>query len=1303
MFPCILRPSTRVEAKAMKSVAGLGRSLSTAFGRVHSRAPRAARATSQAVAAPGEAALKHTPYGQQGGGFYTDATRGCFDVINRLRFPVLKAVEEALGRRTAARDFESPFRILDLGTADAGTSMPLVRECVKMVQATPGFARMPIEVIYEDQPGNDWNSVFARTQGTVSTPNVPEEAGGLTDLQNCFVLASGSSFYNTCCAPGTVDVAFCATAFHWLTCVPLIIPDALHAACTEDPATLQAFKKQADADWCKILAARGRELKPGARLVIANFAKDANGHFLGFTDRTESMHHNFARIWQDLVTPAEFQATNFPNHYRSLEECVAPFGATGTFEGLKLLEAETAIVPCPYLDGWLTDSSKRTPVEQAAHYVPTTRTWSNSTFLAGLAETRSQQEKEAMVDELFSSYAAHVSKDPSKHGMDYVHSYLVLQGAEAKRAAGSSKIPSQNRGFSTRALSTMALAEISTLPTKADNGSSVLSWPTPCGAEIYMAVAKGSSRKPSRELPANGGLRILNYANADAAITEVIGLAEGMEIKHAVYNTGFAGAKIVVDACNNADGQLTIDKRALMSQVGQVLNDLDGTVYTGCDMNSTLSDMDLLFSKTPYVLAGIPNLTLNPNDATAFGVLGSLEALADRHFGGVKSTSFVVHGLGSVGGVVARQLLDAGATVYVYDAVHERAAEIPGAIDLTTRLAGNLNWASALPEHSIFVPCSISSLIDVDSALALPAKAICGATNIPFASTEAENAFIGRSGIFIPESISSAGAVIIDSVEHFQPKRFKEGSAKSMYEFCRSTTYSKTTEALSLCQGDQMPMKNVVQLLSSKASLQEPIGHLFSTFDSKVSSSSTASGLTARAFADLLAFDSNALRSGPKSGHSTTVNSRRSYSSVAEKPQDVCIIGAGIMGMNIAYQMKRRDPSLSVTILERAPALGFGSSGWSTGFLRAFYSFDNTMELALDGINAYKNWGAYTGLGDEAEAYFTHTGALWMLGKSKADNFTIQERLKRYNVESEVLDADGISRKFPVLNTEPYPEFNPETGDIVNKDWGDLWAVYEHGCGHMDSSSCLRDIHKACERVGVNFVFNARVKDILSNQNASQVEGVKLVDGSIMMAGVVLNCAGPWFQSLNQTAGVKTSTEMLPIRIQVGHLSLPEDEDLLSLPFIADAWGNSGIYFMPRRNNKQLVFGSVAHRFESEVVDPDNFNEALDPDVKADYLGCLLHRCPKMPQSGSIAGFSHMYTVNQDDVHPVIGPAAELKNYFLCNGFSGHGFKLAPAVGSMVSQQILGMTTSEFETAIPLDFMDPNRKPLVLQVKTHFA
>jgi glycine/D-amino acid oxidase-like deaminating enzyme len=69
----------------------------------------------------------------------------------------------------------------------------------------------------------------------------------------------------------------------------------------------------------------------------------------------------------------------------------------------------------------------------------------------------------------------------------------------------------------------------------------------------------------------------------------------------------------------------------------------------------------------------------------------------------------------------------------------------------------------------------------------------------------------------------------------------------------------------------------------------------------------------------------------------------------------------------------------------------------------------------------------------------------------------------------------------------------------------------------------------------------------------------------------------------------------------------------------------------------------------------------------------------------------------------------ERKGLWACNGFSGHGFKLAPAVGSLVAQQITGKKLDGMlgETNIPLDFLGPNRKPLIQtsnwDEKTHFA
>ena len=142
-----------------------------------------------------------------------------------------------------------------------------------------------------------------------------------------------------------------------------------------------------------------------------------------------------------------------------------------------------------------------------------------------------------------------------------------------------------------------------------------------------------------------------------------------------------------------------------------------------------------------------------------------------------------------------------------------------------------------------------------------------------------------------------------------------------------------------------------------------------------------------------------------------------------------------------------------------------------------------------------------------------------------------------------------------------------------------------------------------------------------------RVAGVTMEDGATLGGAVVVNAAGPWFNQLNKTAGVELSTKAVATRIQVGHKWIPDE--FCSLPFVADGWGpsgnphanpnpnpnananpnpnpnpdpNPGIYFMPRAANNQLVFGSVAHRFESETLDdPDACNASLDPDVKQDY------------------------------------------------------------------------------------------------------
>ena len=71
---------------------------------------------------------------------------------------------------------------------------------------------------------------------------------------------------------------------------------------------------------------------------------------------------------------------------------------------MSLVSADTRLVPCPYLDSFASGADTYAFAGDAAghavNYVPTTRTWSNSTFVAGLSNDRTSEEKDALVEKV---------------------------------------------------------------------------------------------------------------------------------------------------------------------------------------------------------------------------------------------------------------------------------------------------------------------------------------------------------------------------------------------------------------------------------------------------------------------------------------------------------------------------------------------------------------------------------------------------------------------------------------------------------------------------------------------------------------------------------------------------------------------------------------------------------------------------------------------------------------------------------------------------------------------------------------
>jgi glycine/D-amino acid oxidase-like deaminating enzyme len=145
-----------------------------------------------------------------------------------------------------------------------------------------------------------------------------------------------------------------------------------------------------------------------------------------------------------------------------------------------------------------------------------------------------------------------------------------------------------------------------------------------------------------------------------------------------------------------------------------------------------------------------------------------------------------------------------------------------------------------------------------------------------------------------------------------------------------------------------------------------------------------------------------------------------------------------------------------------------------------------------------------------------------------------------------------------------------------------------------------------------------------------------------------------------------------------------------------------GIYFRTQNRGQQFVVGSVLEQDErEEIADPDTFANFADDDFIRGKLHALQHRIPALQRLRGVRSYSGLYTMNRSDVHPIVG-RTPLEGFLVANGFSGHGFKLAPAIGSLIAQALTG-ERSEFDTDVSARFLAFDREPIAVATKSVLA
>lgn len=408
---------------------------------------------------------------------------------------------------------------------------------------------------------------------------------------------------------------------------------------------------------------------------------------------------------------------------------------------------------------------------------------------------------------------------------------------------------------------------------------------------------------------------------------------------------------------------------------------------------------------------------------------------------------------------------------------------------------------------------------------------------------------------------------------------------------------------------------------------------------------------------------------------------------------DIVIIGAGIIGMSSALQLSKRTKA-RIVVLEKGIAPGEGSTGASSAVCRYKYTHAQMVQLAKDGISAYQNWKEFLAISDPIAQYHRH-GVLWMSDGRIDWPEREAERLGALGIRTAVLDDKELQNRFPALN----PCIAPP--DLVtakpHECHGGGRHLLETDGGYVDPVDALQDLIRASRRYGVDVRFQSDVAG-LSIRNG-QVDGVKLKSGGEVSCDAVLNAAGPWCNQIFKLAGLECPWPLTPTRIQMVHIDRPA-EVLGDIPVCIDT--NGGIYFRTQNRGQQIIVGSVLEEDEKSYIEnPDEYATHIDDNFAQTKLHALHHKVRGLSYRGSVRGYSGLYTINHADVHPIVG-RTPLAGFFVTNGFSGHGFKLAPAIGSLIAQAITG-ERSDFDTAVDPNFLSYDRSPIDIESKSVLA
>lgn len=354
---------------------------------------------------------------------------------------------------------------------------------------------------------------------------------------------------------------------------------------------------------------------------------------------------------------------------------------------------------------------------------------------------------------------------------------------------------------------------------------------------------------------------------------------------------------------------------------------------------------------------------------------------------------------------------------------------------------------------------------------------------------------------------------------------------------------------------------------------------------------------------------------------------------------DIVVIGAGIMGLSIAYHLARLGTT-NVLVVDKSYLCG-GASGRNGGGIRAQWSSEANVRLMQESIRMCRDFANEF----KINVWLRQGGYLFLARTAeRAKALEASSQLQREcGLDTRMLTPKEAQKIVPELTTDGIvaTSYNPDDGVVFP--WPFVWGFAQ-----------------AAQKLGVEVTTFTEVTGI--DVRGSTIEALHLrKDGQehVVRTNKIVNAAGAWSPELAKMVGVE-----LPNKPHRHEICSTEPLKPWLKPLVADL--TNGLYFS--QSTRGEIVGGIGQ---------DRVKHGLNHDSSFAFLGlyakALVATCPGLGEVKVLRQWSGCYDITPDS-NPIVGGVDEVEHFYQASGFMGHGFMMAPVIGKLMAEHIVQST-----------------------------